>query len=80
MPVLSGFDGSCLLAIFTDARAGFHIAGDDGERFVLEKDGVAAAIILRPSERYSQAEVEDWLDLSKIGWELFYQLKADHCP
>lgn len=80
MPVLSGFDGACLLAIFTDARAGFVVAGDNGERYVLEKDGVATAIILRPSERYSHTEVEDWLELSKIGWELFYELKAEYCP
>ncbi len=72
MPVRAGISGDCLVEILTDSEAGFIVAIRDNERVILEKPGVGPAIILRSAEWYGITEMTDWVEMSGIGWDLFY--------
>lgn len=80
MPVRAGISGECLVRIFTDSEAGFHVAGEDDVRIILVKARVDPAIILRADTWYGYTEMTDWVELSEIGWPLFTELREKYCP
>ena len=80
MPVRSGASGECLFQIFVDQEAGFQALTTDGIRYGLVKAGVNSAIIINPHQWYYYDVMSDWVELSEIGWDLFYRLKEKYCP
>lgn len=80
MPIKSGISGECFFQILLDPEAGFQALTSDGIRYGLIKKGVDSAIIINSEHWYHYDVMSDWVELSEVGWELFYRLKEKYCP